>query len=98
MTIRSPEVGKARPGADRMSGRTVTLGAILVIGILAVSFGAGGVFGNRGAGAPEPTATVPPVVVALGSPTASVALASGTDGSRPPLTPVIERPGMARSG
>ena len=87
-----PPSDHGRPGADRMSGRTVTLGAILVIGILAVSLGAGGVFGNRGAGAPEPTATVPPVVVALGSPTASVALASGTDGSSTPADPGIEDP------
>jgi N-acetylmuramoyl-L-alanine amidase len=63
-------------GSDRMSSRTVTLGAILVIGILAVSLGAGGVFGNRGAVAPDPTPTVQSVVVALGSPTAAVALTS----------------------
>ena len=84
--------GQGGRGPERMSGRTVTLGAILVIGILAVSLGAGGVFGNRGAGAPDPTATVPPVVVALGSPTASVALAAGTDGDSTPANSRIENP------
>jgi N-acetylmuramoyl-L-alanine amidase len=79
-------------GPERMSGRTVTLGAILVIGILAVSLGAGGAFGNRGAGAPEPTATVPPVVVALGSPTASVALAAGDDGVSTPAISLVDDP------
>ncbi len=79
-------------GSERMSGRTVTLGAILVIGILAVSLGAGGVFGNRGAGAPEPTATVPPVVVALGSPTASAALLSDTDRESTPANSLVEDP------
>lgn len=84
--------GQGGRGPDRMSGRTVTLGAILVIGILAVSLGAGGAFGNRGAGAPEPTATVPPVVVALGSPTASAALAAGTDGESTPANSLGDDP------
>ncbi|MBA3416023.1 MAG: hypothetical protein H0U10_12440, partial [Chloroflexia bacterium] len=56
----------AAPAREKLSGRTVTLGAILVIGILAVSLGAGGVFGGRGASVPDPTATPPPVVLALG--------------------------------
>lgn len=86
-----PVRGEAQEGQrpERISGRTVTLGAILVVGILAVSLGAGGVFGNRGAGAPEPTPTVQPVVVALGSPTVSAVLE--TDESMP-ADRVIEDP------
>ena len=87
-----PGGDQGRPGADRVSGRTVTLGAILVIGILAVSLGAGGVFGDRGAGAPEPTATVPSVVVAIGSPTVSAALASDSGESSTPANSLVEDP------
>ena len=49
---------------DRAGTRTVTLGALLFIGLVAVTFGAGGLFVAGGSADPTPTPTVAPTVIA----------------------------------
>jgi N-acetylmuramoyl-L-alanine amidase len=62
---------------DRASARTVTLGALLFIGILAVTFGAGGLLGSADDN-PTPTPTPAPTVLAPFGPVAETPTSSAS--------------------
>lgn len=87
--VRTPPAAKER---DRAGGRSVTLGALLFLGLLAVTFGAGGFFGSTDDD-PDPTPTVAPTVVAppgVGGEVPTPAPQTPTAVASPPVDPAAQ--------